>query len=348
MPITLVVLRSSESDASPPRLSPGRKAEPERAVTFDGTRVVIGRSAASDLVLPDSSVSQRHASVRTSGPEYALVDEGSTNGTWVGGLRLTPQMPRLLRTGDRIRVGRLWLEVRIGAAAPTRDIALATRDIALALVAEMLEASGGETLPRLVVRQGIDAGAVLRLVEEERGYVVGRGESCDLSVEDADCSREHVVFVRRGAAVSVVDLGSKNGSYLGGGRLPPHHEVPLASGRMIQIGRTVLAYEEPMATALARLDGVADELVAEEEAPPQPGSPPPAEPPPVAAPSPESAPRSSRGDDAPLPRPSAVPSQPLLPRRARKVFGATEVAVVLLAVTLIGLSIAGLSWVLKP
>src|SRR5256885_12335862 len=57
------------------------KAAP--ALTFDGPRVVIGRGAGCDVRLPDPSVSHRHATLRTNGPAYQLVDEGSTNGTYV-------------------------------------------------------------------------------------------------------------------------------------------------------------------------------------------------------------------------------------------------------------------------
>ena len=93
---------------------------------------MIGRSDGSDVRLPDPSVSLRHSSLRAQGAEYSLVDEGSTNGTWVGGVKLAPHSPRLVRTGDLVRVGRVWLEIVIGQAAPTPDLGLATRDLALA------------------------------------------------------------------------------------------------------------------------------------------------------------------------------------------------------------------------
>ena len=67
--------------------------------------------------LPDPSVSLRHASIRAGDTpaSFTIVDEGSTNGTWVGGVKLHPHTPRLVRTGDLVRVGRVWLELRIGA-----------------------------------------------------------------------------------------------------------------------------------------------------------------------------------------------------------------------------------------
>src|SRR5579862_8977330 len=99
MPITVIV-RSIAGDE--PRL------------TFDGTqRVVIGRGAGSDVRVPDATVSHRHASLRAQGAEFVVVDEGSSNGTFVGGVRVAARMSRLVRSGDWVRVGRVWLRVLV-------------------------------------------------------------------------------------------------------------------------------------------------------------------------------------------------------------------------------------------
>ncbi|HVH46493.1 MAG TPA: FHA domain-containing protein, partial [Labilithrix sp.] len=133
MALVTVVVRSASGGTAP-------------SLTFDGERIVIGRSDGSDVRLPDPSVSQRHASIRAQGSEYALVDEGSTNGTWVGGVKLGPHTPRLVKSGDLVRVGRVWLELVIGQKVPTPDLGLATRDLALALVRSAMDAVGDDTL----------------------------------------------------------------------------------------------------------------------------------------------------------------------------------------------------------
>ncbi|MCW5834031.1 MAG: FHA domain-containing protein, partial [Labilithrix sp.] len=179
------------------------------SLTFDGGRIVIGRSDGSDVRLPDPSVSLRHASIRAQGAEYALVDEGSTNGTWVGGVKLGPHTPRLVKSGDLVRVGRVWLELVVGHKAPTPDLGLATRDLALALVRSAMDAMGDDTRAVVRVAEGPDMGAELRLVEEGRVYVIGRAEGCDLPLADEDASREHAAVVRRGAQILLRDLGSR-------------------------------------------------------------------------------------------------------------------------------------------
>jgi pSer/pThr/pTyr-binding forkhead associated (FHA) protein len=207
VPVTVIVRRDEASSQESPSL------------TFDGPRIVIGRSDGSDVRLPDPSVSLRHASIRAEGASFAIVDEGSTNGTWVGGVKLPPQTPRLVKTGDLVRVGRVWLELSIGQRAATADLAVETRALALALVKEAMERHGDDTRAKVRVAEGRDIGAELVLAEDGRAYVVGRAEKCDLPLADQDASREHATITRRGGQVWVKDLGSSNGVRLGEQRI---------------------------------------------------------------------------------------------------------------------------------
>ena len=65
--------------------------------------VTIGREAGRDIVLSlDGSVSRRHARIEDQGTAHVLVDEGSSNGTFVNGVRITTQP---LAPGDIIQMG---------------------------------------------------------------------------------------------------------------------------------------------------------------------------------------------------------------------------------------------------
>src|SRR5438477_1094949 len=131
------------------------------SITFDAPRIVIGRGEGCEVRLPDPSVSHRHASIRQRGTEYIVLDEGSSNGTFVGPVRLSPQAPRVLKTGDLVRVGRVWLEAVVEQALPTQNAPVATRELALALVSEALAAEGTESAARVKVVEGPGTGAAL-------------------------------------------------------------------------------------------------------------------------------------------------------------------------------------------
>ncbi|NWF99599.1 MAG: zinc-ribbon domain-containing protein [Thermoanaerobaculaceae bacterium] len=51
-------------------------------------RILLGRGAEADLQLPDSEVSRRHAVLDIRGDEAYLVDLGSSNGSFVNGVRV--------------------------------------------------------------------------------------------------------------------------------------------------------------------------------------------------------------------------------------------------------------------
>jgi pSer/pThr/pTyr-binding forkhead associated (FHA) protein len=317
--------------------------------TFDGTqRVVIGRGAGSDVRLPDASVSHRHASLRAQGADFVLVDEGSTNGTFVGAVRIEAHTSRIIRSGDLVRVGRLWLSLRIeqGALA-TRDLAVQTRDLALALVSQAMAAVGEDLTPKIRVVEGRDQGRVLALEEAGREYLIGRMPHCELALADEDASREHLIVVSRSGAVFVRDLGAKNGTWLGEARAPEGREVPWRPALMIKLGRTVLALQEPIADALAEIEGAADEVLAPEEDPSPPAplsddvegqSPatPDADPLHTRLPPPAGPAALAAGVRAPSVRPAAAPR-----------WSGADRLVMAAAVSLLALSLAGLVWLLR-
>src|SRR5689334_660134 len=115
MPITITVLSNPDEASS-------KTDSSSRSITFDGTRIVIGRGSGCDVRLPDPSVSHRHASIRVEGASHVLMDEGSTNGSFLGEKQLVPRSGEALKSGDLIRIGRVWLRVRIDQTPATRDL----------------------------------------------------------------------------------------------------------------------------------------------------------------------------------------------------------------------------------
>lgn len=52
-------------------------------------------------------VSRRHAKIEFNSSQLALIDIGSSNGTFVNGVHLPENMPRILAEGDELRFGKL-------------------------------------------------------------------------------------------------------------------------------------------------------------------------------------------------------------------------------------------------
>jgi hypothetical protein len=74
-----------------------------------GRGITVGRTGNNDVVLDDGSVSRFHAwFARPEGQEgFLLTDAGSKNGSWVGGVRLTPRQAVTIKDGARLRFGQV-------------------------------------------------------------------------------------------------------------------------------------------------------------------------------------------------------------------------------------------------
>ena len=102
---------------------------------------------------------------------------------------------------------------------------------------------------RLIVQQAQGTVQTLRL---DRGLlVIGRGQDCDLVLPDTQVSRHHAELRRHGDQWLVVDLGSTNGTFVGGARLRPNEACPLLPGIPVQIGDAQLTLEEELSQPLA-------------------------------------------------------------------------------------------------
>ncbi len=66
---------------------------------------VLGRTQDNQIVVSDGKASSHHAEIRSTGQEYIVTDLGSTNGTYVNDQLIDRAQPRILHSGDRIRIG---------------------------------------------------------------------------------------------------------------------------------------------------------------------------------------------------------------------------------------------------
>jgi len=104
-----------------PARQPRRRREPTTLVVTDGQMtgtslplgrqgVLIGRGPECTLVLDDEFASSRHARIFPRAEGWFVEDQGSRNGTQVGGVKITGAVP--VEIGSVIRIGRTTLELR--------------------------------------------------------------------------------------------------------------------------------------------------------------------------------------------------------------------------------------------
>ena len=230
----------------------------EYAVPTEG--LVIGRDASCDVVVPTAEVSRRHAQITPSNEGYAIKDT-STNGVFVNGERVS--MTQTLGRGDIVRVGnedfRFYADLVVDAAPP--DVTPTPTEPALAAEAARAAASirpaapaahpapapppsgaGAPTpivpprsvttpppagRPLLATLEVVSTGVLKGQRVEVRTPLahIGRGPHNDIVLPDESVSDAHAKLQKREAGWYVVDMGSTNGTYVGGRRVETEHKL---------------------------------------------------------------------------------------------------------------------------
>ena len=111
----------------------------------------------------------------------------------------------------------------------------------------------GPTRAYLVVREG-ERSQVVDL-DEGDDLVVGRSSAATVRIDDVKASREHARIRRRGGAMTLADLGSRNGTRVNAD-LVRGGERALRSGDTVRIGAAEILVAEAAASGTSR--GVSD------------------------------------------------------------------------------------------
>ncbi|HEX7841125.1 MAG TPA: FHA domain-containing protein, partial [Kofleriaceae bacterium] len=96
----------------------------------------------------------------------------------------------------------------------------------------------------LEIERGPTAGARRALPPPEAALVIGRGDEASWVILDEDLSRTHAEIRRGWDGVTVVDLGSKNGTRVDGKRIGGDPAL-LRDGAAVALGGIVMRFRDP-------------------------------------------------------------------------------------------------------
>jgi hypothetical protein len=148
-------------------------------------------------------------------------------------------------TDDRLGLGEFGIQTRVVNPEPDQDEAPPSEEEASGRT--MIYSTAGRVAEPLEERARSRQQTALllmggkRLVVGPGGATMGRSRQCDVTVDDANVSRQHAEVRPRGGSWVLSDLGSTNGSRLNGQRVEGS-EV-LKPGDEIELGTTVLRFE---------------------------------------------------------------------------------------------------------
>lgn len=216
------------------------------------TEFSLGRGEDVGLFLNHPTVSRRHCRLLRRGSQVLVEDLGSRLGTFVGPRRVEGQV--LLATGDRLRVGELDLLVRIvDAEAEARARAMAIDTVAPAPQPASTPAPSSPVRPpppprapeadtTMAAKGGEVATGSVRVDLAGRSRVVlGRDPASDVALRHPVVSKAHAEVVAEGEGFAVRDLGSRNGTFVGGERVTKPRR--LAVGDVVTVGPFALRFD---------------------------------------------------------------------------------------------------------
>jgi len=106
-------------------------------------------------------------------------------------------------------------------------------------------------------------GSLSLALPPEGTLVLGRGEDCDIVLRHTSVSRAHAKL-HLGSTPRIEDLGSSNGTWVEGQRLPPNVPTPFRHGALIEVGAALLVVHGPEQARGASPSAPLDVVVADE------------------------------------------------------------------------------------
>ena len=173
---------------------------------LQGAELSVGRDPSNDIAIPSDVVSRSHMRLQRVESGYQIVDIRGQNGVRLAsGQRLSDGY--LLQDGDQLAIA--------------NEVTLVYNDF-----------TGGGA-----------AAAAAAPVEERRlqtsgraELIVGRSQGCDIRLDHPSVSLRHARLITSGADRTIEDLGSTNGTFVNGQRVPPGLMVRVTEQDAIRIG----------------------------------------------------------------------------------------------------------------
>jgi ABC-type multidrug transport system ATPase subunit len=261
----------------PYRLIYSFENEPPFEKPLDYGEYILGRSTHCDIILQDLEVSRRHARLNILPEErFWLTDQGSANGTQLEGKPLLPRKVTQIEIGQTFTIGlfRLQLDhIQESEAArqppPEFDEEVGEistyvegENIAEAveigeLVTHFQEEYPSDPAPEAIQVEEVpakeveafqiqirkDSQVIKEKVLTDGSWQIGRENDCDIQLDDPYSSRHHAELRVSSNQITLIDLGSSNGTTKDGKRLTPHEQYPLSSGDGFEIGNFTIRIE---------------------------------------------------------------------------------------------------------
>ena len=211
---------------------------PEQEFELAKGRISVGRANTNDIVLSDARISRLHVRLECSPGTCTLLDQGSSNGTYVNGQRVQRAD---LKPGDAIDLGGCRMRFELDQPFEEGGMTVIDQeaDLQQAMDHEVLPMTIHETsTPRLVV---VNAERTWEIpLEDVDVFSIGRSDANQLVLEHPKVSRSHAEITYKGGIFILRDLDSTNGTWFNAERVD---QLVLQDGDVFHIGAAQIIFK---------------------------------------------------------------------------------------------------------
>ncbi|MBK9294287.1 MAG: FHA domain-containing protein [Oligoflexia bacterium] len=197
---------------------------------------ILGRSSQCDIVLAEPEISRKHARLIFKNKAW-VCEIISDNGFLTVGASSLKELS--LTDGSKFQIGGFEL-VYNEVASKTFDLG---QNEEKTNVESLSEKTNIDPAPVKFVlfREDSNGDPIEEIVLHEGPITAGRGDDCDIILNDPKASRRHFILEKKNYGYSIKDLNSTHGTIVSGNKVM---EQKLEGGQRIQIGNEVFLYEE--------------------------------------------------------------------------------------------------------
>lgn len=185
----------------------------------------VGRAPDNEIVIENLAVSRAHSVIRREEEHYVVTDLGSSNGTYVNGVKVKKTE---LVDKDVITIGKHKLHFYDGQVAPKKERSSSMQDVEGTMM--FTQASGAE----IEVTKGRQKGQRFDLSKDT--VTIGRGPNNDIRLSDWFVSKDHAIIEHSEGEYMLKDLDSWRHTTINGEQV---QNAILNDGDVIQLGPTV-------------------------------------------------------------------------------------------------------------
>jgi len=200
---------------------------------------LVGRLDDSALKLNDTEVSRKHAAFRVKDGTLQLNDLGSTNGTYVNGERIKPNVWRTVESGNKLKMGQTTLTVGEAEPSPLPDLGETGLHGAGQVAGAAVPGPAGYVLRNLLTGESLP-------LKSDSKVGVGRHPDNQIHLPDTLAGRYHAGLAVQGDQVLLRDENSLNGTRVNGEKVEPQQWNLVDAGSKITIGASPFRLISPL------------------------------------------------------------------------------------------------------